>query len=134
MASEEKNETFSYTYSAREQEELKRIREKYAPKEEKEEDKLTRIRRLDASVTKKGDLWSLIVGIIGALIMGFGMSIFMTELGDLFGDAAIVCGVIIGVIGMVIIALAYPLYSIIVKRERAKISDEINRLINEVIK
>ena len=41
---------FQYTYSAREQAEIKRIRSKYTPKEES---KLEQLRRLDASAAKK---------------------------------------------------------------------------------
>lgn len=47
----ENKETFSYTYSAKQQEEIKKIREKYAPKEA---DKMEQLRRLDESVTRKG--------------------------------------------------------------------------------
>ena len=70
----ENKENFSYTYSAKQQEEIKKIREKYLPKEA---DKMARLRRLDQSVTQKGTVISLIAGIIGTLIMGFGMSCCM---------------------------------------------------------
>ena len=48
----EKSE-FRYTYSAKEREELKKIREKYTHKDPPEESKMERLRRLDRSVTKK---------------------------------------------------------------------------------
>ena len=76
------NEAFCYTYSAKEQEEIKNIRKKYATPEASE-DKMERLRRLDKSVTDKATTKSLIVGIIGALIMGTGMSLVMTDLADL---------------------------------------------------
>ena len=69
---EEKKETFTFTYSASQQEEVKRIREKYAPAT-KEEDKMERLRRLDRTATKPGTMAALIVGIISTLIMGVGM-------------------------------------------------------------
>ena len=78
------NEAFCYTYSAKEQEEIKNIRKKYAVPEASE-DKMERLRRLDKSVTDKATTKSLIVGIIGALIMGTGMSLVMTDLGEIFG-------------------------------------------------
>ena len=63
------NEGFNYTYSAKEQEEIKTIRKKYAASEEAE-DKMTQLRRLDASVYSKASAAALVVGIVGALIMG----------------------------------------------------------------
>ena len=118
-------ETFSYTYSAKEQEEIKKIREKYAPKEA---DKMEQLRRLDAGVTQKGTVVSLVVGIIGALILGTGMSMCMvwTEL--------FVLGIIVGVIGIAAVSLAYPLYNYVTKKEREKIAPEIIRLTDELIK
>ena len=66
----EKNETFTYSYSASQQAEIKKIREKYIPKEES---KLEQLRRLDESTTKPGMVAALTMGIIGTLIMGLGM-------------------------------------------------------------
>lgn len=121
----ENKETFSYTYSAKEQEEIKKIREKYVPKEV---DKMEQLRRLDAGVTQKGTAISLVVGIIGALILGTGMSMCMvwTEL--------FVLGIIVGIVGIVMVSAAYPLYSYVTKKEREKIAPEIIRLTDELMK
>lgn len=126
---------FSYNYSAKEQAELKKIREKYEPKVE--EDKMTRLRRLDASVTGTAQTVALIWGIIGSLIMGFGMSLCMTNLGELMGiigDAALVVGISVGVVGGVIASLAYPIYNAIVKVKRKRLAPEILRLTDELLK
>ena len=121
----ENKETFSYTYSAKEQEEIKKIREKYVPKEA---DKMEQLRRLDAGVTQKGTAISLVVGIIGALILGTGMSMCMvwTEL--------FVLGIIVGIVGIVMVSAAYPLYSYVTKKVREKIAPEIIRLTDELMK
>ena len=127
---------FSYTYSAKEQEELKRIREKYTPATEVE-DKMARLRRLDASVTQTAQTVALIVGVIGTLILGFGMSLCMTELGALLGsysDMAMVVGIIIGIVGGLFASLAYPIYNAIVKSKRKKLAPEIIRLADELMK
>ena len=58
---------FEYTYSAKRQEELEKIRSKYIPKEE---DKMEELRRLDKSVTKPGTAWSIVIGIIGLKLGG----------------------------------------------------------------
>ncbi|MBQ9939127.1 MAG: hypothetical protein IJO96_06300, partial [Oscillospiraceae bacterium] len=117
-------ETFSFKYSAKEQEEIKAIRKKYeAP--EQTEDKMEQLRRLDAAVTQKATTVSLVLGIIGALILGSGMSLAMTEIGRTLGlqsGTDMLIGIIIGIAGIVLVCAAYPVYGRIVKKERAKIA------------
>ena len=122
-----KKETFNYTYSASQQQEIKRIREKYAAPTQ-EEDKMERLRKLDESVTRPGTIVSLIVGIIGALVMGTGMSCIMVW------ENLLIPGVILGVIGMIGVIAAYPLYSRITKKQREKLAPEILRLSDELMK
>lgn len=129
-------ESFNYTYSAKEQEEIKAIRKKYAAPEETE-DKMAQLRRLDASVTQKASIYSLVVGVIGALILGFGMSLAMTDLGEILGShrgMAMLLGIIIGIVGIVLVCVAYPIYNRTVQKEREKIAPEIIRLTDELMK
>ena len=128
------NEGFNYTYSAKEQEEIKVIRKKYAASEETE-DKMTQLRRLDASVYSKASTAALAVGIVGALIMGIGMSLVMTDIGAVLGTVlAMIIGISIGVVGIVLVCLAYPIYNRTLKKEREKIAPEILRLTDELMK
>lgn len=127
---------FVYNYSAKEQAEVKRIREKYmsAPKAE---DKMARLRKLDASVTRTAQIVALIFGIVGAIILGLGMSIIMTDLSEFMGlgnDMAMIVGIIIGIVGVVLVSVAYPIYNVIVKIKRKKIAPEIIRLTDELMK
>lgn len=135
---ENKNENgFSFTYSAREQDEIKRIREKYTPKEKIEEDNFSRLRRLDEGVAKKANAVSLVFGVIGILIMGFGMSLIMTDLGASLGLSSLVTmlvGIPTGVIGAALAALAYPIHSLITTHERERIAPEILRITDELMK
>lgn len=134
MEHNNENNGFSYTYSAGEQEELKRIREKYT---EKEENKLERLRRLDRSVAQKAQTVSLIVGIIGALVLGMGMSLAMTEIGAEIGMghiASMVTGISTGIVGVILASIAYPIYNAVLKRERKKIAPEIIKLTDELMK
>lgn len=129
-------ETFNYTYSAKEQDEIKAIRKKYAAPDETE-DKMAQLRRLDAGVTGKATAVSLVFGIVGALVLGFGMSLTMTDIGEIlgiFGNMSMLFGIVIGIIGIVLVSLAHPLYNYIVKREREKIAPEIIRLTDELMK
>ena len=136
MENNNENNGFQYTYSAKEQAELKRIRDKYtAPAEV--EDKMARLRRLDASVTNTAQAVALVFGIIGVLILGIGMSLIMTELAEylgLLGEVAMVIGIPVGVIGGVLASLAYPIYNAIVKAKRKKLAPEIIRLTDELMK
>lgn len=120
------SEGFHYTYSAKEQEELKSIRQKYLPPEE---DKMQKLRDLDAHATNKGTIVSIIMGVMGALIMGIGMSCSMVWQGVWF-----IPGIIIGIFGIAVAGMAYPVYQRIVKKEREKIAPEILRLTDELMK
>ena len=134
MDNKNEGQGFNYTYSAKEQEELKRIREKYTSRDE---NKLDRLRRLDASVTQKAQAIALAFGVIGVLILGLGMSLAMSELGEILGaykDMAMLFGIIIGVIGGIIAGVAYPVYNWVLKKERKKIAPEIIRLTDELMK
>lgn len=123
---ENKKETFEYTYSARQQEEIEEIRKKYLPQEES---KMEQLRRLDQSVTKKGTMISIVIGIVGALILGVGMCCTLV-----WADQWFIPGIIVGLIGIAIVAAAYPAYTYITKKEREKLAPQILKLIEELSK
>lgn len=127
----ENNQSFQYTYSAEQQQEIEHIRRKYLPMEE---DKMEQLRRLHYGATRKAEAWSIAVGVIGTLVLGTGMSLCMTELGAFLGHGAMFVGIPVGLAGLVLIALAYPLYNHILKKERARIAPEILRLSEELLK
>ena len=132
----ENKEAFNYTYSAKEQAEIKAIRKKYVS-EEGAEDKMAKLRRLDEGVTQKATVISLVLGIIGALILGTGMSLVMTEIGNVIGFGTVlatVTGVLLGLVGIALVAFAYPVYNKIIKKEREKIAPEIIRISDELMK
>lgn len=131
MENNNNKETFKMTYSAQQQEEIQSIRKKYIPKEE---NKMDQLRALDASAARKANKTAIIVGVVGALIMGIGMSLSMSDFGNLLGSAAFPVGIAIGIAGILILALAYPLYSRTLKQEREKIAPEILRLTEELMK
>lgn len=136
MENNEEQSGFSYTYSAKEQAEIKQIREKYTPPT-KVEDKMARLRRLDAGVTNTAQAVALVFGIIGALILGFGMSLIMTDLSEILGShkgMAMPIGIVIGVIGGILASLAYPIYNAIVRAKRKQLAPEIIRLTDELMK
>lgn len=119
------NERFEYTYSAKQQEEIERIRKKYMPKEE---DKMAELRRLDAQVTKPGTVAGITSGIIGMLIFGAGMSMTLAGTGEMF-----VPGIIIGIVGFAIMGAACPVYKIVTEKQRKKIAPQILELTEELM-
>ena len=126
---EEKKETFTYTYSAKEQEEIKKIRDKYAPPT-KEETSMEQLRRLDESATKGATVVSLIIGIISALLLGVGMCCAMVPGWEQY----FIPGVAVGVVGIIGVIAAYPIYNHMVKCKRKKLAPEIMRLSDELMK
>ena len=127
----ENHNSFEYTYSAQQQKEVEAIRKKYLPKEE---DKMEQLRKLHHSASQKAQAASIAIGVIGALLLGTGMSLCMTELGAALGQFAMVLGILVGLIGLVLVALAYPLYHRTLRKERARIAPEILRLTDELLK
>lgn len=137
MNPNDNKESFTYRYSAKEQEEIRKIRERYAAPVENEADKMEQLRQLDAGVTKKGSMAALILGIVSSLVLGSGMSLAMTDIGQVLGlsyGLSMCIGIIIGLVGLVGVALAYPLYLLITKKERERIAPEILRLTDELLK
>lgn len=128
--------SFHYTYSGKEQAEIQKIRKKYmAPQQQ--EDKMELLRRLDAGVTKKATLYALTLGVTGALIMGLGMSLILSDFGKILGTnpgTTLLVGMVSGMVGIVLVCLAYPVHNRVLKKQRKKIAPEILRLTDELMK
>lgn len=120
------NQSFQYTYSAKEQEEIRNIRKKYV---HDTNSKLELLRKLDKRIYKKATTISISIGIIGTLILGLGMSCILEWQDKLFFE-----GIIIGISGIIILFLPYPVYNKVLKIERKKIAPEIIRLTDELLK
>ena len=121
---ENSKDTFNYTYSTKQQDEIQNIRKKYLPKDK---DKMEQLRRLDKGATQKGTVVAIVVGVIGCLLLGIGMCCTMIWMEQWF-----IPGVIIGIIGIVAVAMAYPLYIGITRKEREKIAPQILKLTEEL--
>ena len=122
-----KDNAFVYTYSAENNKEIERIRNKYLPKEES---KLEKLIRLDQQTEKKGQAVSIALGVIGSLLLGIGMCCTMVW------NVAIVetvIGILLGICGIGIMGLAYPMYKKMTARERAKIAEQMIALSNELL-
>lgn len=118
---------FKFTYSAPEQAEIKKIREKYLPKNESE-NKLERIRKLDKSAETPAVIISLVMGITGTLLLGIGMCFTMVWK-DFF-----ILGIVVGIIGIAVLSFAYPIYKRTLQKGREKVAPEILKLTEELEK
>ena len=122
---EQNKDTFEYIYSAEQQVEIEKIRNKYMPKQE---DKLEQLRKLDASVTKKGTIISVMLGVVGILAFGGAMSMILVV-----GNSLLLPGVLLGVFGIVLMVVAYPIFSKVTEKERERIAPEILALTEELL-
>lgn len=102
------------------------IRTQYVEKETTELDEL---KSLDAKVKKPARVFGYVFGGISALIMGTGMSLVMTEL----VANGLALGVAIGVVGLGLSLLTYPIYKKILKSRKKKYADEIVKLSDAII-
>ncbi len=110
---------------------VEKIRTQYIEKEQTELDEL---KALDAKVKKPANVFAYIFGSIGAIVMGSGMSLVMTDIGTTIGLAdAMVPGVVIGVVGLLLALINYPLYKRILGSRRRKYADKIIALSEAIV-
>lgn len=108
-----------------------KIRTQYMEKQTTELDEL---RELDAKVKRPANVFAYVFGVISAIIMGAGMSLIMTEIGDMIGIAnTMTVGVVIGVIGLVMAIINYPVYKGILNSRKRKYGAEIIKLSEKIM-
>ncbi len=109
---------------------VEKIRTQYVKKESSTLDALL---KLDKRVKRPADVLAYVTGSVGALIAGSGMSLTMTEIGTTLGLASVMLpGIVIGVVGLAITALNYPIYKRFLAARREKFADEVLRLSEEI--
>lgn len=124
------SEKFEYKYDAptvSEKQQIERIRDEYIPKSDKDK-KFERLKSLHQKVQSIPTIVALILGVCGLLLFGVCMVCFLQW------KTLYVLAVFVGLIGIVLIALAYPLYNVIIKKLKAKHQEEILKLSEELLK
>lgn len=121
--------TFIYNYSAKENKEIQDIRSKYLSREES---KLEELKRLDYTVQNAGMIESLCAGIGGALIFGMGLCLTMKIIGS--GIFFMIIGVLLGIVGMIGMLSAYPVYRRVFNKTKTKYASRILELAEELSK
>ena len=111
---------------------VQKIRTQYT---EREHTDLDELRELDAKVRRPANVFAYIFGSIGALIMGSGMSLVMTDIAELVGiPNPMLYGIVIGVVGMLMAILNYPIYTRLLCARRKKYADRIVALSDRIMK
>lgn len=111
--------------------EAERISEKYRTREVTALDEL---RALDTKVKRPANVFAYTFGAIGAIVMGAGMSLVMTDIGGMLGiESNMAVGIAVGVVGMVMSLVNYPIFKGILKSRKKKYSDKIIALSDQII-
>ncbi len=101
---------------------------------EKESTELDALRALDAKVKRPANVFAYTFGSISAIIMGSGMSLVMTDIGDIIGiTSALVPGIAIGVVGLGMALLTYPIYKRILGNRKKKYGAEILKISEKIM-
>lgn len=110
---------------------VQKIRTQYT---EKEHTQLDALKELDKKVKRPANVFAYTFGIIGAIIMGSGMSLVMTEIDSMIGvENGMVPGIIVGVIGLFMVIINYPIYKGLLGSRRKKYADEIIALSDKIM-
>ena len=119
---------FNYRYTAPTEEERKEIdsiRRQYVP-QEKTETKMEKLRRLNSLVKNTAMIWALTLGIVGILIFGIGLTMILEW-------EILLWGIVLMVVGALPMAIAYPVYGVVLKKYKNRYGDEILRLSEELL-
>lgn len=123
--------TFVYTYSAKQNKELQEIRKRYLPRKESGLDTL---KALDRKVRRPANVFAYFFGSVSAIVMGSGMSLVMTDIGSVVGIGdPMIFGILIGIAGLSMALLTYPIYRGILASRRKKYADKILTLSDKII-
>lgn len=110
---------------------VQKIRTQYTEKKNTELDEL---KALDSKVKRPANIFAYIFGSISAIIMGSGMSLVMTDIGETVGiQNPMLYGIVIGVIGMLMAIINYPIYKGILSSRRKKYADKIITLSDKIM-
>jgi hypothetical protein len=111
---------------------VEKIRSQYT---EQEHTELDALKALDAKVKRPANVFGYTYGSVGAVIMGAGMSLVMTDIGTKIGlTATLVPGIAVGVAGMGMVLSTYPIYKKILNSRKKKYADKIIELSDRVMK
>lgn len=111
---------------------VEKIRSQYT---EQGHTELDALKALDAKVKKPANVFGYTYGSIGAIVMGSGMSLVMTDIGAMLNmTETLVPGIGIGIVGLVMVLTTYPIYKKILTSRKKKYAGKILELSERVMK
>lgn len=111
---------------------VQKIRSQYT--EQKHTD-LDALKALDAKVKRPANLFGWVYGSLGAMVMGAGMSLVMTDIGAMLNmTETLVPGIAVGIAGMVVALTTYPVYKKILAVRKKKYASQILELSERAMK
>lgn len=111
---------------------VQKIRTQYT---EKTHTSLDELKKLDNKVKRPANIFAYIFGSVGTIVMGSGMSLVMTDIGETIGIAnTMTIGVIIGTIGMFMTMIDYPIYKTILASRRKKYANKVIAISDKIMK
>ena len=111
---------------------VQKIRSQYT---EREHTELDALKALDAKVKKPANVFGYLYGGIGAIVMGAGMSLVMTDIGAMLGmTETMIPGIALGVVGLAMSCTTYPIYKKILNFRKKKYASQILELSERVMK
>lgn len=110
---------------------VEKIRTQYMEKGPSEIDEL---KALDSKVKRPVNIFAYLFGTISALIMGSGMSLVMTDIGSKVGISdSMTIGIVLGIIGMVMAIVNYPIHKRMLDSRRKKYANQIMKLSDKIL-
>lgn len=111
---------------------VEKIRSQYSEREYTEIDAL---RALDAKVKRPAITFGYVYGSIGAVVMGAGMSLVMTDIGTMLGmDETMIPGIAVGAAGLIMSCTTYPVYRKLLNSRKKKYADRIMEMSDRIMK
>ena len=111
---------------------VEKIRSQYT---EQQHTELDALKTLDAKVKKPANVFGYLYGSIGAMVMGTGMSLVLTDIGSMLGmTETLIPGIAVGLVGLIMVLTTYPIYKKILKSRKKKYANQILALSERITK
>ena len=111
---------------------VEKIRSQYT---EAEHTDLDALKALDSKVKKPANVFGFTYGSIGAIVMGAGMSLVMTDIGGFLGmTETLIPGIAVGIAGLAMVLTTYPIYKKMLNSRKKKYAGQIKELSERIMK
>ena len=108
---------------------VEKIRASYA---EKEITKFDQLKELDRKVKRPAEVFAYVFGSISSLVLGTGMSLAMKVIGTTL-SFAMPLGIGVGLLGILLVSINYPIYKKTMARRKRKYAKEIYALSDQLL-